>query len=203
MDIGAGAESERCTSDPFSAVDTGSDLRLGNGGGTVSLSFISIRGRSNSTLFRGGRSGGVALPDPVEVGGSNGACVSWGGVSEVFRIIPCPGLFPNPVTSPGLRTTRGTTIDRPADGCINTGGLVTVLAVVLVLGASVLCEDNVKVGSEIEGDASTTPDLNGEASNVGLDDPADEAVLVDNVDPDRSRPLFEEELAAAAALAAS
>jgi len=199
--MGAGAESERCTSDPFSAADTGSDLRLGNGGGTVSLSSISIRGRSDSTLFRGGKSGGVAFPDKVEVGSGNGACVSWGGVSEVFRIIPCPGLFPNPVTSPGLRTTRGTTIDRPADGCINTGGLVAVL--VLVLGLSVRCEDNVKVGSEIEGDASTTPDLDGEASNVGLDDPADEAVLVDNVDPDRSRPLFEEELAAAAALAAS
>jgi len=89
------------------------------------------------------------------------------------------------VTSPGLRTTRGTTIDRPADGCINTGGLVAVLA--LVVGASVRCEDNVKVGSEIEGDASTTPDLDGEASNVGLDEPVDEAVLVDNVDPDRSR----------------
>ena len=100
---GTGAESERCIADPTSL---GSGF-LGKGGGTVS-------GRSDSALLRGGNSGAV------DTGGGGEEAVS---DSDIFLVIPCPGLFPRPVTSPGLLTTLGTTMPLPAEGCIKTGAL--------------------------------------------------------------------------------
>ena len=50
-----------------------------------------------------------------------GAVESETSPAETRRVIPCIGSDPRPVTSPGLFGTLGTTILRPAEGCLRTG----------------------------------------------------------------------------------
>jgi hypothetical protein len=197
--VGAGADPDRCIGAPSS--------RSGTDGIVPRDSSGSFVGKVDGTepLFTGAGGDANLLPlAPDEEPRATSEEV------DIFLVRPLSGLLPRPITSPGLCRTRGTTIDRPTDGCIRTGGVVLADSRrgVLCSLSPVRCAESVKFGSEMEGVGSTATAFDGDDRSVGLTEAeADTVDVLDKLDADRSRlpvaPVLDETFAAALAASLS